>query len=65
MESLHAASREGGFEFFCEHVHLGVSGSGAGYGDRTRVRGLGSLCTTIVLSPRFELTLRIGDLENS
>jgi integrase len=25
---------------------------GAGYGDRTRVRGLGSLCTTIVLSPR-------------
>src|SRR3954469_3698344 len=26
--------------------------SGAGYGDRTRVRGLGSLCTTIVLSPR-------------
>jgi|SRR5215471_4645186 len=25
--------------------------SGAGYGDRTRVRGLGSLCTTIVLSP--------------
>src|SRR5499427_10271246 len=25
--------------------------NGAGYGDRTRVRGLGSLCTTIVLSP--------------
>jgi hypothetical protein len=25
---------------------------GAGYGDRTRVRGLGSLCTTIVLSPQ-------------
>jgi hypothetical protein len=26
--------------------------NGAGYGDRTRVRGLGSLCTTIVLSPQ-------------
>src|SRR5206468_4594879 len=26
---------------------------GAGYGDRTRVRGLGSLCTTLVLSPQW------------
>src|SRR5205814_8261718 len=31
---------------------------GAGYGDRTRVRGLGSLCTTIVLSPLSEAAKR-------
>jgi hypothetical protein len=33
--------------------------SGAGYGDRTRVRGLGSLCTTIVLSPHSHTYARI------
>jgi hypothetical protein len=33
---------------------------GAGYGDRTRVRGLGSLCTTIVLSPHRRSNARLN-----